>query len=148
MAQQDAIFDTAYDEWRSEVCEWYTVVYTAKAAKKGNPLHVSYHVFCYNGPFHGHELLGPHGCHIYPPSSFLSPLHKSFGASLATLPIRHNTLLSVSGTKMHLLHLSFWPLVIFMFLNHTQVLYQLWNFFFNFLTCAEWFCMPRASIPL
>lgn len=68
----------------------------------GKPLHVSYHVPEHNEPFHCCELLGPHGCHIYPPSSFLIPSFCSLGVSLQLCPSPQIAPSSVgsAGTKL------------------------------------------------
>lgn len=93
-------------------CDWYILVYIARGTdwRKSKPLHVSYHVPGHNEPFHCHELLGPHGCHIYPPSSILSsilsfpPLH--ICGAFPSLPIPWNTtsFMRTPGTKMSLFH--------------------------------------------
>lgn len=78
--------------------------------RKSKPLHVSYHVPGHNESIHCHELLGPHGCHIYPPSSFLSsilsfpPLY--LWGAFPSLPIPWNTtsFMRTPGTKMSLFH--------------------------------------------
>ncbi len=104
-------------------CDWYILVYIARGTnwRKSKPLHVSYHVPGHNEPFHWHELLGPHGCHIYPPSSFLSsilsfpPLHLC--SAFPDMPIPWNTtsFMKTPGTKMLQSHKRSKPIHHFIF---------------------------------